>query len=148
MNIGVRPGRTEDFKALVELWERAWTAAMPSLDFAARRSWFCGHLHELTEAGAHLLVACDASDVVGFCTVEPIGQVLDQLAVAPEQQGRGVATSLLDAAKLVSTDGLSLSVNTENARAVSLYLRNGFAMTGNGTNPRSGLPILRMRWQP
>jgi putative acetyltransferase len=37
-------------------------------------------------------------------------------------------------------------VNTDNARAIRFYRRNGFAFAGEDVNPTSGRPVLRMQW--
>jgi hypothetical protein len=42
----------------------------------------------------------------------------------------------------------ALANNTDNARAIRFYERNGFAQTGGDVNPTSGRPVLRMEWKP
>jgi putative acetyltransferase len=47
----------------------------------------------------------------------------------------------------LSPDGITLLVNTDNARAIRFYERNGFAHAGGDVNPTSGRPVLRMEWK-
>ena len=135
-----------DEPALVSLWAKAWQATMPQIDFGARRSWLRDWLTELQEAGATVLVAF-ADGPIGFATVDHEGLV-DQLAVSPASQGRGVARMLVDAALARHPSGLHLTVNTGNERAVRFYKRYGFVISGHGMNPRSGLPVLEMKLEP
>lgn len=132
---------------LLDLWVAAWTAAMPAIDFATRRDWFATRLSDSLAAGGRLIVRRDQGGVpTGFALVNAGTGYLDQLAVDPAYQGRGVATSLLTECKQACPTGLSLHVNTSNARAIRFYARHGFVVTGEAVNPRSGLPVWLMAW--
>jgi putative acetyltransferase len=54
---------------------------------------------------------------------------------------------LLDEAKLTSPGGITLLVNTDNARAIRFYNRNGFRHTHDDVNPVSGRPVYAMKWE-
>lgn len=134
---------------LLDLWVAAWTEAMPAIDFEARRGWFAERLDQHQHGGALLIAArSEPSELLlGFALVDPTTRYLDQLAVGPDHQGRGVAGLLVAEAKRLSPAGLALHVNQDNARAVRFYHRQGFVVAGEGRNPRSGLPIWTMRWE-
>jgi len=68
--------------------------------------------------------------------------------VAPEAWGSKIAGALLAEAKRLSPRGLDLKVNADNARAIRFYQKQGFVITGDATNPRSGAPIHTMAWRP
>jgi putative acetyltransferase len=147
VSTAIREAVAADRPALIDLWVEAWTAAMPDIDFDAQRPWFVTHLEALEKAGARLLIAVeDGGPPKGFVTVDPVKQELDQLAVAIGGQRSGLGTLLIAAAKRRSPGGLSLSVNLRNHRAIKLYAKEGFSVVGEGMSPRSGLPILHMRW--
>jgi putative acetyltransferase len=55
---------------------------------------------------------------------------------------------LIAEAKRLSPGGITLKVNTDNARAIRFYQRNGFVDAGEDVNPTSGRPVLRMAWKP
>jgi putative acetyltransferase len=55
---------------------------------------------------------------------------------------------LVDEAKRLSPDHITLLVNADNARAIHFYARNGFVHAGEDINPTSGRPVLRMTWKP
>lgn len=142
----LRDAAPADRPALLDLWVAAWRTAMPAIDFEARRAWFAGHLDALAAAGARVLVAETAGVPLGLVTLDVTAGRIDQLAVHPDAQGRGIADALLARCKTLSPGGLALDVNAGNPRARRFYARHGFRVVGAGTNPRSGLPTLALRW--
>lgn len=68
---------------------------------------------------------------------EPDALVIDTLAVAPDQQGRGLARALLGRAEeMAALSGLGavrLYTNEAMASAIGLYLATGYAETGRAT---------------
>ena len=103
--------------------------------------------NELVPSAA--IVIADSQDgMVGFVTVDPRALYLDQIVVAPELWGSDVGASLITEAKRLSPAGLDLDVNTDNARAIRFYEKQGFSITGAGVNPISGRPVHRMSWRP
>ena len=72
---------------------------------------------------------------------------LDQLVVAPDRWGSPFARLLVDEAKRLSPDRITLLVNTDNIRAIRFYQRSGFVHAGEDVNPTSGRPVLRMEWK-
>ena len=85
--------------------------------------------------------------MIGFVTIEPHTHYLDQLVVAPQFWGHAVAAALMAQAKQISPDFIDLDVNTDNARALAFYKKQGFAVTGEGVNAFSGRPIYHLRWR-
>ena len=79
-------------------------------------------------------------------TVDPKTMYLDQIVVAPEAWGSGVALALLEEAKRLSPRGLDLLVNKDNFRAIRFYEKHGFVLAGEDKNPVSGLAVNRMTW--
>jgi len=144
----VRAMRPEDLDATLDMWVAAWQAAYPAIDFSARRDWARAHIGELMRTGSQTLVATCAGRIVGALIVDPATGYLDQIVVANEFQGRGIAEVLLARARAIAPEGLELHVNQDNARAIGFYSKHGFAAAGEDVNPRSGAPTLRMRWQP
>jgi putative acetyltransferase len=133
---------------LTDLWVASWQAAMPAIDFEARRSWFVDHLSALQRDGAQIVCAFDADGTMtGFITIDPANGYLDQLAVAPRYWGGQAATQLLDEAKRRAPAAIELQVNQDNGRAVAFYERNGFARAGESVNPRSGFKTWHYRWR-
>jgi len=92
------------------------------------------------------MVAEQAGTLVGFVTIDASGY-LDQLVVAPDHWGSELAKALVDEAKRLSPDRITLLVNTDNIRAIRFYERNGFVPAGEDVNPTSGRPVLKMEWK-
>ena len=143
----LRPYREADEDAAIELWRRTWQLAYPSIDFAARVPWWRARWRDELVPAARIVVAEAAGVLAGFVTIDETGY-LDQIVVAPEQWGSTLAAALLDEAKRLAPEGVTLLVNKDNARAIRFYERNGFAHAGEDVNPTSGRPVLRMAWTP
>ena len=142
----LRPYRIDDEDASIELWRQTWQQAYPGIDFAARVAWWRERWRNELVPAAAIVVAESANALVGFVTIDAKGY-LDQLVVSPEHWGSELATRLVDEAKRLSPDGVTLLVNKDNARAIRFYERNGFAHAGEDVNPTSGRPVLRMAWR-
>jgi putative acetyltransferase len=142
-----RSYRAEDEAAAIELWHRTWQEAYPEIDFASRLDWWRERWRNDLVPRAEIMVA-ELMDggLAGFVTVDREGY-LDQLVVAPEQWGSGVADMLVEEAKRISPTGVTLLVNKDNARAIRFYERNGFVHAGDDVNPTSGRPVLKMIWR-
>ncbi len=144
----LRPYSAADEDAAIELWRRTWARHYPHIDFNARVDWWRERWRQELVPVAKVTVAEIDGALSGFVTVDPKTQYLDQIVVAPEQWGTGIARALLDEAKRVSPDGLYLLVNKDNARAIRFYEKHGFVDDGEDRNPVSGIAVNRMRWRP
>ena len=146
--LNLRPYSAADEDAAIELWRRAWQAAYPYIDFAARSGWWRERWRKELVPQARIVVAEMGDVIEGFVTVDPRTGYLDQIVVAPEFWGSNVAEMLLDAGKRISPTQLELLVNKDNARAIRFYEKHGFNLVGDDVNPVSGRPVYRMRWRP
>jgi len=143
----LRPYRAEDEDAAIALWLETWQLAYPSIDFAARVTWWRERWRSELVPNAAIVVAEQAGALIGFVTIDPEGY-LDQLVVAPAHWGSELATMLVDEAKQRSPDGITLLVNADNARAIRFYERSGFVHAGEDMNPASKRRVLKMAWKP
>ena len=137
-----------DEGAAIELWRRTWQAHYKHLNFTERLDWWRQRWRSELVPTAVITVAEAAGDVVGFVTIDGKTGYLDQIVVAPERWGQGIADALVDEAKRIAPQGIELLVNKDNARAIRFYEKQGFAYSGEDTNPVSGRPVSRMRWAP
>jgi putative acetyltransferase len=143
----LRRYRAEDEDAAIALWQNTWQRAYPAIDFAARVAWWRERWRNELVPNAAIMVAEQAGALVGFVTIDATGY-LDQLVVVPDHWGSELAGALVNEAKRLSPDRITLLVNTDNTRAIRFYERNGFAHAGDDVNPTSGRPVKRMEWKP
>jgi putative acetyltransferase len=144
----LRPYTPADEDAAIELWRRTWQQAYPRIDFTARLDWWRQRWRDELVPVATIAVAESDGKMVGFVTVDVSTFDLDQIVVAPETWGMGVAAALMAEAKRISPAGLDLHVNTDNTRAIGFYEKHGFVISGEAINWRSGAPVHKMSWRP
>ena len=142
----LRPYHAGDEDAAIALWLATWQRTYPDIDFVARVAWWRERWRSELVPNAAIMVAEQTSGLAGFVTIDSTGY-LDQLVVAPDHWGSELGNRLVDAAKRLSPDRITLLVNTDNNRAIRFYQRNGFAHAGEDVNPTSGRPVLRMEWK-
>lgn len=143
----LRPYTVRDEDIVIALWHRTWSQAYPDIDFTARLdAWRIRWRDELAPT-AKIVVAEKNATIAGFVTVDTTGY-LDQLVVDPDLWGSTLGDALIHAAKSMSPAGITLLVNTDNARAIRFYKRNGFVYTHDDVNPVSGRPVHGMAWTP
>jgi len=147
-NLTLRLYAATDENAAIELWRRTWQHHFPHIDFNARVAWWRERWRQELIPVAHVVVAEQDGALVGFVTVDPATLYLDQIVVAPEAWGSGIADALLQEAMRLSPKGLDLLVNKDNARAIHFYEKHGFSYAGEDKNPVSGKPVNRMSWRP
>ena len=133
----LRPYAPADEDAAIELWRRTWQLHYPQIDFdraassggasAGATSW-C--------RSATITVAEADGELVGFVTVDPKTLDLDQIVVAPEAWGSGVAAALIAEAKRLSPDGLDLQ-STPTMRAPSASTRSRASSSPAKTSTRA-----------
>lgn len=143
----LRPPAPGERAGLADLWVRAWRQTFPQIDFEARRPWLTAHLARLEADGARLVAAFAGEAPAGFVVVDPRTGWLDQIVVDPAHFGAGAAAALMAAARAISPRAIALDVNADNIRALAFYAREGFAVTGGGVNPNSGLETRRLEWR-
>ncbi len=149
-SVRLRPYDISDEDETVALWQRSWQAAYPQIDFSQRIDWFLDHWRGL-QTNSRIIVAefpQRPTRLAGFVAVSPRTGYLDQIVVAPEAQRMKVGQLLMEAAKLIGSEGLTLHVNQDNERALAFYRRSGFKIAGEDVNSRSGAPVYMMTWRP
>src|SRR6185369_584561 len=90
----LRPYTAADEDAAIALWRETWQQAYPSIDFAARESWWRERWVKELVPNANIVVAEQDGVLTGFVTIDAQGY-LDQLVVAPAQWGTSLATILV-----------------------------------------------------
>ena len=165
----VRPAVPDDAEGIARVHTRSWQVAyrgvvpdahLDGLSWQRRSEGWSQELAEPTLPRSSVLVAVDEGVVVGFASV---GSTRDDdlrseglfelyaIYVSPDKWGRGVGSSLLDAAlQMVPAvaPGLTLWVLADNATGRRFYERHGFA--GDGTTRLEqfgGRELLELRYR-
>ena len=140
--------RGDEVEAVVRLWRRSRDASQPWLEARMGHTpdddlrFFKGTIARENE----VWVAADPG-IAGFLAIQ--GERLGWLYVDPSAQGRGIGTALLDHAKALSPEGLTLFTHERNQQARAFYERRGFrAMRFGVSPPPESEPDVRYRWEP
>jgi putative acetyltransferase len=147
LSFAVRCYTDADEDAAITLWLRTWKVAYPDIDFDARLAWWRERWRSELLPRSTVVVAEQDGALIGFVTIEPASGYLDQIVVAPEAWGSGVAENLLTEAKRLSPGWIDLQVNTDNDRALRFYRKHGFEITGADVSLISRRPVHKMSWR-
>ncbi len=128
--MNIRRGNKNDLESILSIAKRCFDHPWSRILFEADLD---------INPNAMYWVACDEDDpsgLLGFIGVHNIaGEVsINNIAVAPEAQGRGIASALMDALIGCFEDkdiiGITLEVRVGNEPAVALYEKYGFIEEG------------------
>jgi GNAT superfamily N-acetyltransferase len=119
----------DDAREIAEIHLAARREAMPYLHRAhtddETRDWFASSAGDRQAAW---WTAWHDGHVAGYMLLS--GEDLDHLYVLPASQGHGIGTALLNKAKTLSPDRLSLSTAQRNTKARTFYEAFGFVAVG------------------
>ncbi len=148
MRIEILRLRPEQLSAAVDVWVRARWDAQPWLE---DRLGYTGDqnlafFRDVICIEHEVWTAVDGDTVLGVMALTS-GEI-DQLHVAPESQGQGVGSALLEKARELSPDGLGLFTHQGNERARRFYEAKGFSAVRFGTSPPpENEPDVRYEWR-
>jgi GNAT superfamily N-acetyltransferase len=132
--MNVRPAKPSEIGALARLWYDAWQDAHAAIVPAAlaRARTLESFAERLEAALGEVRVVGPVGAPLGFCMLK--GNELDQLFVAAEARGAGVAAALIaDAERKLSRRGAAttwLTCAIGNERAARFYEKSGWRRTG------------------
>ena len=144
----LRPAADADLDEVARVWHEAALsmdgapADVPVLEALRKR------IDDELGSGWELRVAERGGRIAGMLALKPGEAVLDQIFVAPGEQRSGVGKALLDAAKREMPGGFTLRMAASNQRATRFYEKEGLHPAGEGTHPRTGIPVRCYCWRP
>jgi ribosomal protein S18 acetylase RimI-like enzyme len=146
--VTIRAYRSSDLVPIVQLWYDTWHQTFPHLKHPHPYSvWKKRFQDELVQSGS-IWLAEMSTKIVGFIVVLPEQQMIDQFFVDMNYQSQGIGAMLLQQAKLICPQGLSLYTLQENRRARSFYERHGFQPGHCSVNTFNLQPNIEYHWTP
>lgn len=142
----LRRARPEDAPAIAEIHLASRRHGLPYLaevhTEAETHQWVAGVMLPQHE----VWVAEVGGDVAGFAALHE--GWLEHLYIAPEHQGKGIGSALLDLAMTRNPGGLQLYAFQRNTRARRFYEQRGFVVEefGDGSENEEREPDVRYRW--
>ena len=145
-SLALRDATAADAEALSRLHRASRFGAMPRLPELHDAHQTAAWMRETVIARLTVRVATLAGAPAGYLALD--GDLLDQLYVAPECQGVGVGTALLDEARRLRPNGFTLWVFQRNARARAFYDRHGLVPVEetDGAGNEEHEPDIRYAW--
>jgi ribosomal protein S18 acetylase RimI-like enzyme len=144
----LRRARASDGPAIAEVYLSAFRAALPAIRLVHSDSEVREHFATVVTNEQETWVVVVGATVVGFVTLGDHG--VDHLYVAPERQGQGLGTALLELAKRERSGGLRLYTFQANTVARAFYERRGFEVVdlNDGDRNEEGEPDVLYAWTP
>ncbi|MDF5728831.1 MAG: GNAT family N-acetyltransferase [Rhizonema sp. PD38] len=142
----IRPYNPNDLENTVQLWYRTWHHTFPHLQHPQPyMAWKERFRDRLAKRGNVWLAELE-NQIVGFVVVIKEEQELNQLFVDPVYQKLGIASDLLNKAKEISPQGLTLQTLQQNTQARRFYEKHGFIAGKLATNEINGQPNIEYYW--
>lgn len=142
----VRDYRAGDFEAVADILKRATRRAYGFMAWDHGDADFATFVASALPGWDRVRVAELDGRVAGFACLQ--GDVLDQLFVAPECQGRGVGSRLLDDVKGLRPAGFMLYTFQRNHAARAFYEKRGLVAVGTGLSEEEREPDVTYAWRP
>ncbi len=143
----IREYTPADLECTARVWRRSGQAeydylvAFQELDNKKATDVF----RRVIQADCRIWVCEIENVIVGFIAMNE--NTIDRLYIAPEHQGKGVGSKLIDHAKELYPSGLSLKTHQQNKRACAFYEKRGFAPVGYGVSPApESMPDVEYQW--
>ena len=144
--LSVRRAGSSDLDAVSRVWhESALSMAAAPANVPARET-LRHRIDAELRSGWILYVALRGERVVGMLALKPETAILDQIFVAPGEQGKGVGRALLDAAKQLMPAGFTLRMAASNDQARLFYEAEGLKRLREGFHPSTGAPVHFYGW--
>lgn len=147
MAIEIRKATAADVAEVAEVFIASQTDALPFLAALHTPQETRGFIASQVFPLSDMWVALEAGRIVGIMAL--VGQHIDHLYLMPGQYRRGIGTLLLNKAKQLSPQKITLYAFAVNARARAFYEHHGFKPIefGDGSANEAGEPDVLYEWR-
>jgi ribosomal protein S18 acetylase RimI-like enzyme len=144
----IRPYHQKDLTEVVQLWYLTWHQTFPHIQHPQPYTdWVARFRNDLAVRG-EVWVAEVENRIVAFAVVMQEEKLLDQIFVDPRYQYCGIGSSLLNKAKEICPQGLTLQTLQQNTQACRFYEKHGFKAGKLAINKINGQPNVEYNWIP
>ena len=143
----IRPARVEEYDEIGRVWMESWCStglAEPSEFLLANLR---ARIRREIEDGWSLFVADDNGRLAAMLALHLPKLYLDQLFVAPDDQGRSLGRQLLAFTRAQLPDEIHLRCVRENEKAWRWCEREGFVFEKEQIEPMNGFMMKYYRWR-
>jgi GNAT superfamily N-acetyltransferase len=143
----IRPARPDQYDGVAKVWMESWV----STGLAEASNFLLANLRARVareiDNGWELYVASNGERLTAMLALQPRDNYLDQLFVAPEDQGRGLGRQFLAFTRQHMPDEIWLRCVRENEKAWRWYEREGFVYEKETIEPATGFMMKYYRWK-
>ncbi|MGA8884466.1 MAG: N-acetyltransferase [Acinetobacter sp.] len=141
----IRKAEIDDTQVILQIW---LAASIQAHDFILASFWQSEliNMRDTYLPLAENYVIEENNAVMGFASLLRPDAFLAALFIAPEQQGHGCGSALIDFLKQQRRE-LHLSVYAENSASVGFYQKHGFSINSQGIDENTGHAELAMTWR-
>ncbi|MEG2359653.1 N-acetyltransferase [Acinetobacter sp.] len=141
----IRKAEIDDTQAILQIW---LAASIQTHDFIPASFWQSQliNMRDTYLPLAENYVIEENNAITGFASLLQPDSFLAALFIAPEQQGHGCGSALINFLKQQCRE-LHLSVYAENSASVGFYQKHGFSINSQGIDKNTGHAELAMTWR-
>lgn len=144
----IRLYNPDDLEEIVQLWYYTWHETFANIQHAQPYSAWKSRFRNNLAVKGEIWVAEVEYHIVGFLVVIKEEQYLSQIFVNPQYQNCGIGSALLNKAKKICPEGLTLQTLQQNTRACIFYEKHGFKAGKLSVNKINGQPNIEYHWKP
>ena len=142
----IRPFKSSDIEAVVKLWWETWNQTFPEIKHPQPYvSWKARFQDDIAVRG-NIWVAEVEGNIVGFMVIIEEARELNQLFVDSDYQNQGIGRALIEKAKSICPQGLTLTTLQSNTKACLFYKKHDFKPGKLSKSKINGQPNIEYRW--
>lgn len=143
----IRPAGPHEYDEIARVWMESW--ASTGLEAASNTllDKLRARVRHEVENGWSLFVADERGRLAAMLALHQPQRYLEQLFVAPHDQGRSLGRQLLAFTRALLPDEIWLRCVRENEKAWRWYEREGFVLEKEELEPKIGFMMKYYRWK-